>query len=103
MHDRINGDLRKLAQVVRDNPELQGIIDKDPKAEINPRLHDHIKDPAFLLGCDLLRLQRRTAKIVEGKKYDVVKIRRRVEERLRKYATDQVIVALALFFGVPIT
>ena len=89
-------------QAISDNPNLRGIIAKDPKAEVNPLLHDHIKDPAFLVGYDFLQLTRATARVVEGKKYDKTKIRRRVEEYLRKYATDQFIIGLALFLDVPI-
>ena len=102
MQARITGHVRDLMKVIQDNPKLQGIIDKDPKAEVNPLLHDHIKDPAFLIGFDFLQLTQETAKVVEGKKYDKNKIRRRVEEHLRKYATDQFIIGLALFLGVPI-
>ena len=41
-------------------------------------MHDHIKDSTSLLEYDFLQLERRTAKIVEGKKYDIVKIGRTV-------------------------
>lgn len=102
MHTRINGHLRELAEAVNHNPVLQGIIDEDRRAELNPLVRNHLQNPALMVGCDFLQLKRRTAKIVEGNKYDIAKIRRRVEEHLRKYATDQVIIALALFLGVPV-
>ena len=102
MNARIWGHLQELVEVVNDNPALQRIIDEDPKAAINTLLHTHIQKPAFLVGYDFLELNRRTAKIVEEKKHDLTKIRRRIEEHLRKYATDQDIIKLALFLGVPI-
>ena len=101
MHAKIMGHLRILAEIVNDNPALQGILDKDPKAEMNPLLHDHIHDPAFLVGYDFLGLIRGAGKIIEENQYDITKIRRRVEEHLRKYATEQSIILLALFLGVP--
>jgi len=102
MQARMTGHVRDLMKVIKNNPKLQKILDKDPQAEVNPILHDHIKDPAFLVGFDFLQLTRETAKVIEGKKYDKNKIRRRVEEHLRKYAADQFIIGLALFLGIPV-
>jgi hypothetical protein len=102
MHARITGHLRELVQVVNDNPVLQRIIGEDPKAATNPLLRNHIHNLAFLVGYDFLELNLKTAKMVEENKYDIAKIRRRVEEHLRKYATDQEILKLALFLGVSI-
>jgi len=102
MHARITGHLRELVQVVNDNPVLQRIIGEDPKAATNPLLHNHIHNLAFLVGYDFLELNLKTSKMVEENKYDITKIRRRVEEHLRKYATDQEILGLALFLGVSI-
>ncbi len=100
MYARITGHLQELVQVVNENPVLQRIIDEDPKAEINPLLRKHIENPVFLVGYDILKLNLRIAKMLEEKKYDLIKIRRRVEEHLRKYATNQDIIKLALFYGV---
>ncbi len=55
-----------------------------------------------MIGCDLLELNRKTVKIVEENKHDVAKIRRRIEEHLRKYATHEDIIGLALYLGVPV-
>jgi hypothetical protein len=102
MNARIMVHLQELEKVVKATPALQRIIDEDAQAEINPLLYGHIKDPVFSVGYDFLGLVRETAKIIEGKKYDKTKIRRRIEEHIRKYGTDQSIIALALFLGVPI-
>ncbi len=91
-----------MVQAVNDNPHLKRIIDEDPKAEVNPILQNHLHDPVFRVGFDFLKLNLRTARMLEGKKYDLTKIRRRVEEHLRKYATDEDILKLALFYGVSI-
>ena len=101
MHAKIIGHLQILMQAVKDDPALQGMLDKDPRAEISPLLHNHIQDPALLIGYDFLALIRGAEKIIEENKYDITKIRRRVEEHLRKYATEQSIILLALFLGVP--
>ena len=102
MHARIIGDIRKLVQVVEENPALQGIIDEDPKAEMNPLLRNHLQEFAFPVAYDFLELNLRTAKMLQKNKYDIAKIRRRVEEHLRKYATDQDVIKLALYLGVSI-
>jgi len=100
MHARIREHIRELLQMVDDNPTLKKIIDEDPKAEMNLLLRNHLQDPVFLVGFDFLKLNLRTGKLLEEKQYDLTKIRRRVEEHLRKYATDQDIIKLALFYGV---
>ena len=90
-------------QVIDKNPELLKIINGSSSwAEMDPLLRRHIEDPACVVGSDMLELKRRTDKILEGEKYDITKIRRRVEEHLRKYATHQTIIGLALYLGVPI-
>jgi Na+/phosphate symporter len=100
MHSRITELIRELVQTVHDNPALQKIIDEDPKAEMNPLIHSHLQNTAFLVGYDFLKLNLRTARMLEEKKYDLIKIRRRMEEYLRKHAHEQDIIKLALFYGV---
>ena len=102
METRIIENIRELVEAVKNNPDLQKIFDEDPKPEINLLLHNHIQDPAFLVGYDFLKLNLRTAKMLKENKYDINKIRRRIEEHLRKYATDQDIIKLALFYDVSI-
>jgi hypothetical protein len=102
MHTRITGHLRDLVQVVHHNPGLKEILDGDGNAASNPMLRDHLQTPAFQVGCDCLELIRKASKIKEGNNYDLIKVRRRIEEHLRKYADDQTIIGLALFLGVPI-
>ena len=106
MHEKINGHLSELIRVVKENPELRRILDEDPKAKIRPLLRDHIpdhiKNPAFLVGWDFVSLIEETARIVEKNQYDLGKIRRRIEEHLRKYAKEPLIIGLALFFGIPL-
>jgi hypothetical protein len=100
MKSRITERIREMMQTVDDNPALKKIIDEDPKAEINPLIRNHLQNNALLVGCDLLKLNLRTAKMLEEKQYDLIKLRRRVEEHLRKYATDQDIINFAIFLGV---
>ena len=102
METRIWGHLRDLEDIVHRNPALAKIMDEDPRAETNPFLRNHIKDQAFQVGYDFLGLIRTTAKIVEKNKYDKTKIRRRIEEHLRKYGRDQSIITLALFLNIPV-
>lgn len=102
MRVRIMGHIRKLVQVVKENPALQRIIDEDPKAEMNPLLRNHLQEFAFLVAYDFLELNLRAAKMLEENKYDIAKIRRRTEEHLRKYAKDQDIIKLALYLDVSI-
>ncbi len=102
MHSRIPELIRQMVQAVDDNPRLKKIMDEDPRAEMNPVLRNHLQDPVFQVGFDFLKLNLRTARMLEGKKYDLTKIRRRVEEHLRKYATDEDILKLAIFYGVSI-
>ncbi len=102
MHSRIPENIRQMVQAVNDNPALKKIVEEDPKAEANPLLRNHLQDPLFRVGFDFLKLNLRTARMLEGKKYDLTKIRRRVEEHLRKYATDEDILKLAIFYGVSI-
>lgn len=102
MHTRIMGHLRDLEKILKDSPSLQRIVERDFKGEITPSLRSHFQDCAFVIGCDLLELNRRTVKIVEENKHDVTKIRRRIEEHLRKYATHEDIIGLALYLGVPV-
>jgi hypothetical protein len=100
MHLRIPQHIREVVQAVNDNPQLKKIINEDSRAEVNPILRNHLQDPVFRVGFEFLKLNLRTAKMLEGEKYDLTKIRRRVEEHLRKYATDEDILKLALFYGV---
>jgi len=100
MKSRITERIREMMQTVDDNPALKKIIDEDPKAEINPLIRNHLQNNALLVGYDLLKLNLRTAKMLEEKQYDLIKLRRRVEEHLRKYATDQDIINFAIFLGV---
>ena len=100
MQSRITERIQELMQTVHDNPALKKIIDEDPKAEMNPLIRNYLQNTVFLVGYDFLKLNLRTAKMLEEKQYDLIKIRRRVEEHLRKYATDQDIIKLALFYGV---
>jgi hypothetical protein len=100
MYTRVKEHIRELVQTVYDNPALQKIIDEDPRAELNPLLCNHLQNTAFLVGYDFLKLNLRTARMLEEKKYDLIKIRRRMEEYLRKHANDQDIINLALFYGV---
>ena len=102
MHSTIREHIREMVQAVNDNPQLKKIIEEDPKAEANPLLRNHLQDPVFRVGFDFLKLNLRIARMHEGKKYDLTKIRRRVEEHLRKYATDEDILNLAIFYGVSI-
>ncbi len=102
MHLRIPQHIREMVQTANDNPQLKKIISEDSRAEVNPILRNHLQDPVFRVGFEFLKLNLRTAKMLEGKKYDLTKIRRRVEEHLRKYATDEDILKLALFYGVSI-
>jgi hypothetical protein len=102
MHSRIREHIREMVQAVNDNPALKRIIEEDPRAEVNPLLRNHLQEPVFLVGFDFLKLNLRIAGMLEEKEYDLTKIRRRVEEHLRKYATDEDILKLALFYGVSI-
>lgn len=102
MDTRIWGHGAALAEAVSRIPALQKIMDEDPKAEISSLLHDHIKDSAFLVGYDFLGLIRKAGKIIEENGYDKKKIRRRIEEHLRKYPSDEIIIGLALFLGIPV-
>jgi hypothetical protein len=100
MHARVTEHIRAMVQMVHDNPALQEIIHEDPKAEIDPLIQRHIQNTAFLVGYDFLKLNLRAAQMLEEKKYDLIKIRRRIEEYLRKHASGQDIIKLALFYGV---
>ena len=100
MKSRVSGLIRELVQTVHDNPALQKIIDEDPKAEMNPLIRNHLQETAFLVGFDFLKLNLITSSLLEEKEYDLIKIRRRMEEYLRKHAREQDIIELALFYGV---
>jgi len=100
MYARVTEHIRELVQMVHDNPALQKIIDEDPKAEMNPLIRNHLQDTAFLVGYHFLKLNLRAARMLEEKEYDLIKIRRRMEEYLRKHASGQDIIKLALFYGV---
>jgi hypothetical protein len=102
MHARITGHLRDLVQVVNHNPALKKILEDDGGDVSNPLLRDHLQTPAFLVGYDCLELFRKASKIKEENSCDLIKVRRRIEEHLRKYADDRTIIGLALFLGVPI-
>ena len=102
MHLTIRQHIREMVQAVNDNPALKKIIADDPKAEANPSLPNHLQEPVLRVGFDFLKLNLRTVRMIEGKKYDLTKIRRRVEEHLRKYATDEDIFKLAIFYGVSV-
>ena len=102
MHLTIRQHIREMVQAFNDNPELKKIIADDPKAEVNPLLPDHLQEPVLRVGFDFLKLNLRTGTMIEGKRYDLKKIRRRMEEHLRKYATDEDILKLAVFYGVSI-
>lgn len=53
MQSRTSERIRELLQPVHDNPALKKIIEEDPKAEMNPLIHNHImrvfQHPAELL------------------------------------------------------
>lgn len=100
MQSRTSERIRELLQTVHDNPALKKIIEEDPKSEMNPLIRNHLHNAGFLVGYDFLKLNLITAKMLEEKKYNLNKIRRRLEEHLRKYATEQDIIKLALFYGV---
>jgi hypothetical protein len=102
MRPRVIQILEDLSQTVQENPTLKKIIDEDPRAEHNPLLRNHLHDPLFLVGFDFLKLNLKTGAMLEEKNYDLTKIRRRLEEHLRKYATEEDIMKLALYYGVPI-
>ncbi len=102
MHTRINGHLRELIQAVNHDPALKKVLDDPEDAAKNPLLRSRLLTPAFQVGCDCLELIRRASRIKEHNNCDVTKIRRRIEEHLRKYSDDQTIIGLALFLGVPI-
>jgi hypothetical protein len=91
-----------MIRVVNDNPALIKIMEEDPKADTNPLLRNHLQDLAFMVGFNFMKLNMKMAEVLEGKKYDRRKIRRRMEEHLRKYAADEDILKLALFYGVSI-
>ena len=103
METRIIENIRGLVEAIKNNPALQKILDEDPQPEINLLLQDQIREKAFMVGYDFLVLIRKTARITEEGGFNIVKTRRRLEEHLRKYATNQFIIGLALFFGIPIT
>jgi len=100
MESRMCVRIQELFEKVAADPSMMKILDEDPHAEINPLLHDHIQDPAFLVGYDFLGLIRKTERALQEQKYDKTKIRRRIEEYLRKYGSDQFIIGLALFLGI---
>ena len=102
MHTRITGHLRELVQVVNHDPGLKKILDEDGDAGSKSLLDGPLQTPAFLVGCDCLQLIRKASRIKEENNYDLIKVRRRIEEHLRKYADDRTIIGLALFLGVPI-
>jgi len=103
METRVIENIRELVEAVKNNPELQKILDEDPKPEGNLLLRGQIGEKAFMIGYDFLVLIRKTARKTEEGGFNIVKTRRRLEEHLRKYATNQFIIGLALFFGIPIT
>jgi hypothetical protein len=100
MYARVTEHIRALVQMVQGNPVLQKIIDEDPKAETNPLIQSQIQNAAFLVGYDFLKLNLSAARVLEEKEYNLVKIRRRMEEHLRKRARGEDIIKLALFYGV---
>jgi hypothetical protein len=102
MHSAIREHIREMARLVNENPALKKIIEEDPRAETNSLLRNHLRNPAFLVGFDFLRLNMKMVGLLGGGEYDLTKIRRRLEEHLRKYASDEDIIRLALFCGVPI-
>jgi hypothetical protein len=102
MHTRILGHVRDLEKIVKENPSLQRIVNRGFDVETPSPVPKHFQDCTVLIGCDLLELNRKTVKIVEENKHDVTKIRRRIEEHLRKYATHEDIIGLALYLGVPV-
>ncbi len=101
MHTRISGHLRDLVQVANQDPVLKKILDEDGNAANNPLLRNRLQTPALQVGCDCLELIRKASRIKEENHCDVTKIRRRIEEHLRKYSDEQTIIGLALFLGVP--
>jgi hypothetical protein len=102
MQARTREHIRKMIEAVNDNPALKAIIEEDPRAEANPLLRNHLQDFVFLVASDFLKMDLQTVRMREEGKYDLIKIRRRVEEYLRKYATEGEVLKLALFFGVSI-
>ena len=103
METRIMENIRVLVETVQNNPGLQKILEEDCKPEISLLLQEEIREKAFMVGFDFLVLIRKTAKKTEEGGFNVVKTRRRLEEHLRKYATNQFIIGLAIFFDIPIT
>ena len=100
MHWRITEHIRQMMCVIDGNPELKKIIELDPKAESNGLLRKHLENYFFLVGLDVLKINMAAEKIPDGEKYDPAKIRRRVEEHLRKYVSEKDLINLALFYGV---
>ena len=82
MQPRTREHIRKMIEAVNNNPALKAIIEEDPRAEANPLLRNHLQDFVFLVGFDFLKVDLKTARMLEERKYDLIKIRRRVEEYL---------------------
>lgn len=102
MDTRITGHLRTIEQAVKNNPGLRSILERDEDTGLQLLSRHPLQTYAVLAGFDVLGLIHRTSKIVEENHYDGVKVRRRIEEYLRKYADDRTLIGLAVFLGVPI-
>ncbi len=102
MDTRITGHLRTIEQAVKNNPGLRSILERDEDTGLQLLSGHPLQTYAVLAGFDVLGLIHRTSKIVEENHYDGVKVRRRIEEYLRKYADDRTLIGLAVFLGVPI-
>ncbi len=101
MDARITGHLRTVEQAVRNSPGLRSILERDDDTGLQLLSRDPLQTYAVRVGFDVMSLIHRASKIVEENHYDGVKVRRRIEEYLRKYADDRMLIGLAIFLGVP--
>ncbi len=102
MDARITGHLRTVEQAVKNSPGLRSILERDDDTGLQLLSRDPLQTYAVQVGFDVMGLIHRTSKIVEENHYDGVKVRRRIEEYLRKYADDRTLIGLAIFLGVPV-
>lgn len=102
MQSRLMGHLRDVERIVKENPALQNMQAAGLVPEMTSSPPGHFQDRAVQIGCEFLELSRKTVQVLEENKHDVTKIRRRIEDHLRKYASEEDIIRLALYLGVPV-
>ena len=101
MHTSISVRLQELEQAVRKKARGKEILDGPPDAGIQSLMRDEFQEYAAAISYDFMALLHRADQLAEEGNCDVIKIRRRIEEHLRKYADRKTLLWVALLLGVP--